>query len=84
MSNRFINAVLEDDRGYAWIGTNFGLNPLRMVIAIDIFTRERDHLQNNSIFQLVLDVMDKFGSWKRMHIGPRSTALTSSIRSVSR
>ncbi|HJW30407.1 MAG TPA: two-component regulator propeller domain-containing protein, partial [Saprospiraceae bacterium] len=58
LSNRFVNAVLEDNRGFAWIGTNFGLNRYDGY-RFDIFTRERDHLQSNTIFQLAQDIHQK-------------------------
>lgn len=54
LSNRFVNVIEEDSRGFAWIGTNFGLNRYDGH-RFDIFTRENNHLQGNSIFGLNID-----------------------------
>ena len=55
LSNRFVNAITQDDRGFTWIGTNFGLNRYDGY-RFDIFTRERNQLQSNTIYQLDRDV----------------------------
>ncbi|HZV68827.1 MAG TPA: response regulator [Saprospiraceae bacterium] len=55
LSNRFINCINQDSRGYTWIGTNFGLNRYDGH-RIDILTRESHHLQTNTIHQLHVDV----------------------------
>ena len=57
LSNRFVNAFVQDSRGYTWIATNFGLNRYDGY-RLDLFTRERNQLQNNSIYQLYNDVND--------------------------
>ncbi len=57
LSNRFVNAITQDDRGFTWIGTNFGLNRYDGY-RLDIFTRERNQLQSNTIYQLNKDVRE--------------------------
>jgi signal transduction histidine kinase/ligand-binding sensor domain-containing protein/ActR/RegA family two-component response regulator len=54
LSNRFVNAILQDDRGFMWIGTNFGLNRYDGH-HFDILTKENSVLQSNSIYGLCLD-----------------------------
>jgi len=54
LSNRFVNCITEDERGFAWIATNFGLNRYDGH-RFDIFTRESNHLQSNTINQLMID-----------------------------
>jgi len=58
LSNRFVNVLLEDDKGFIWIGTNFGLNRYDGY-RFDIFTRERSNLQSNTIFGLLKDFRQK-------------------------
>jgi len=55
LSNRFVNCITQDSRGFTWIGTNFGLNRYDGH-RFDILTRESNHLQTNTIFQLSPDV----------------------------
>jgi signal transduction histidine kinase/class 3 adenylate cyclase len=55
LSNRFINSILQDSRGFTWIATNFGLNRYDGQ-HIDILTRESYHLSSNTIFTLYLDI----------------------------
>jgi signal transduction histidine kinase/class 3 adenylate cyclase/ligand-binding sensor domain-containing protein/FixJ family two-component response regulator len=55
LSNRFVNCIMQDNRGFTWMGTNFGLNRYDGH-RVDILTRESNHLQTNTIFQLSLDV----------------------------
>jgi hypothetical protein len=43
LSNRFINSIVQDGRGFTWIATNFGLNRYDGQ-HIDILTRETYHL----------------------------------------
>jgi ligand-binding sensor domain-containing protein len=54
LSNRFVNTIIQDDRGFAWIGTNFGLNRYDGH-HFDILTKESSALQSNTIFGLWLD-----------------------------
>jgi signal transduction histidine kinase/CheY-like chemotaxis protein/class 3 adenylate cyclase/ligand-binding sensor domain-containing protein len=54
LSNRFVNCIIQDSRGFTWMGTNFGLNRYDGH-RFDILTRESNHLQTNTIFQLNLD-----------------------------
>ncbi len=54
LSNRFVNSIIQDHRGYTWIATNFGLNRYDGH-RFDILTRERNHLSTNTISQLLLD-----------------------------
>src|SRR5688500_6227547 len=54
LSNRFVNSLIQDDRGFMWIGTNFGLNRYdghRM----DVLTQQNSELSGNTIFDLQLD-----------------------------
>src|SRR5688500_13641152 len=39
LSNRFINYITQDSRGFTWIGTNFGLNRYDGH-RVDVLTRE--------------------------------------------
>ncbi|MEO6132693.1 MAG: two-component regulator propeller domain-containing protein, partial [Saprospiraceae bacterium] len=54
LSNRFLNAIIQDNRGFMWAGTNFGLNRYDGH-RIDILTRENNKLQSNTIQELYLD-----------------------------
>lgn len=56
--NRFINCITEDNRGFIWVGTNFGLNRYDGY-RIDVMTREEDDLFSNSIHGLLLDIHNK-------------------------
>ena len=53
LSNRFINSIVQDRRGYTWIATNFGLNRYDGQ-HIEILTRESHHLQTNTNHELFL------------------------------
>ena len=55
LSNRFINSIVQDSRGFTWIATNFGLNRYDGQ-HVDILTRETYHLSSNTIYALYLDV----------------------------
>src|SRR5688500_1775085 len=54
LSNRFVNSIVQDSRGFTWIGTNFGLNRYDGH-RIDILTREANHLHTNTISDLFVD-----------------------------
>ncbi len=54
LSNRFVNSIVQDSRGFTWIGTNFGLNRYDGH-RIDILTREANHLHTNTISELFVD-----------------------------
>lgn len=54
LSNRFVNWITQDSRGYTWISTNFGLNRYDGN-RIDILTRESHGLSTNMIFELYPD-----------------------------
>lgn len=47
LSNRFVNDLVLDDRGYAWLVTNFGVNRYDGN-NVDILTREANGLQSNT------------------------------------
>jgi len=55
LSNRFVNDIIHDSRGYTWISTNFGLNRFDGH-HIDVLTRESHHLRTNTIYSLYSDV----------------------------
>ncbi|MEO5905757.1 MAG: response regulator, partial [Saprospiraceae bacterium] len=55
LSNRFVNCITQDNRGFTWIGTNFGLNRYDGH-RVDILTKEANKLQTNTIHQLHVDV----------------------------
>src|SRR5688500_16647070 len=55
LSNRFANCIMGDDRGFAWIGTNFGLNRYDGH-RIDDYPLERNQHQRNYIQQLKKEV----------------------------
>ena len=55
LSNRFVNDIMQDSRGYTWISTNFGLNRYDGQ-HVDILTRETHHLSTNTIYALYLDI----------------------------
>jgi len=57
LSNRFVNAIVQDHRGYTWIATNFGLNRYDGH-HFDILTRESHGLSTNSIFSIFPDRRD--------------------------
>lgn len=57
LSNRFVNSVIQDKRGYIWISTKFGLNRYDGH-QFDILTRESHHLQDNNLNELYLDHND--------------------------
>lgn len=67
LSNRFINGIIQDSRGYAWISTNFGLNRFDGQ-HIDVLTRESHHLQSNTINSLYNDVNQRI--WAIQQLGP--------------
>ena len=54
LSNRFVNYVTQDNRGYTWISTNFGLNRYDGH-RIDVLTRESHQLWSNTVFELLPD-----------------------------
>jgi hypothetical protein len=54
LSNRFVNWITQDSRGYTWIATNFGLNRYDGH-RIDILTRESHGLASNTIYELYPD-----------------------------
>src|SRR4030095_2532104 len=58
LSNRFVNDIQKDSRGFVWIATNFGLNRYDGN-RFDIFTRENNHLHANSIYGLNIDPNQK-------------------------
>ncbi len=55
LSNRHVNCILQDSRGFTWIGTNFGLNRYDGH-RIDVLTRESHHLSINTISNLYTDI----------------------------
>jgi signal transduction histidine kinase/CheY-like chemotaxis protein/class 3 adenylate cyclase/ligand-binding sensor domain-containing protein len=55
LSNRFVNQIIQDHRGYTWIATNFGLNRYDGQ-HIDVLTRESHGLSLNSIYAMRRDV----------------------------
>jgi len=57
LSNRFVNAIVQDHRGYTWIATNFGLNRYDGH-QIDVLTRESHGLAFNRVFDLFPDRRD--------------------------
>src|SRR5678815_1778626 len=54
LSNRFVNDITQDKRGYTWISTNFGLNRYDGS-HFDVMTRESHHLSSNTMFDLLVD-----------------------------
>lgn len=54
LSNRFVNTITQDGRGFIWIGTNFGLNRYDGH-HFDILTKESSTLQSNTIYGLHVD-----------------------------
>src|SRR5688500_6327620 len=54
LSNRFVNSIIQDDRGFMWIGTNFGLNRY-IGHRMDVLTQQNSELSGNTIFDLQLD-----------------------------
>ena len=54
LSNRFVNSITQDDLGFIWVGTNFGLNRYDGH-HFDVFTKESSALQSNTIFGLLVD-----------------------------
>ena len=54
LSNRFVNDIQQDGRGYTWIASNFGINRYDGH-HFDILTRESHHLQSNISNELILD-----------------------------
>ena len=55
LSNRFVNSIIQDDRGFMWIGTNFGLNRYDGH-RLDVLTQQNSALSGNTIFDLQLDI----------------------------
>lgn len=54
LSNRFINGVVQDNRGYIWFCTNFGINRYDGH-RIDVLTRESHGLSTNTGSNIYLD-----------------------------
>lgn len=54
LSNRFVNWITQDSRGYTWISTNFGLNRYDGH-RVDVLTRESHGLSTNTFFELYPD-----------------------------
>ena len=55
LSNRFVNSIIQDHRGYTWIATNFGLNRYDGQ-HIEVLTRESHQLQSNTNHELFSDI----------------------------
>src|SRR4030095_14026278 len=70
--NRFINCIVQDERGFVWIGTNFGLNRYDGY-RIEVMTREENGLFSNTIVGLHLDHNNKI--WV-VHRESRISAIT--------
>ncbi|MEO6131403.1 MAG: response regulator, partial [Saprospiraceae bacterium] len=62
--NRFINCITEDERGFIWIGTNFGINRYDGH-RIEVMTREENGLSTNIIYGLHLDQNHKLWAVQR-------------------
>ena len=58
LSNRFVDDIIQDSRGYTWIATKFGLNRYDGH-RFDILTRESHQLQSNNVNALYLDQHDQ-------------------------
>ena len=58
LSNRFVQDIIHDSRGYTWIATKFGLNRYDGH-HFDVLTRESHHLQSNFINKLLPDFNDQ-------------------------
>lgn len=54
LSNRFVRAIIEDDLGFLWVGTQHGLNRYDGS-NFQIFTQEREGLQGNFVNALNVD-----------------------------
>ena len=54
LSNRFVQDVIQDSRGYIWISTNFGVNRYDGN-HFNILTRESHNLQANAVHEMRLD-----------------------------
>lgn len=65
LSNRFVNGIIQDSRGYTWISTNFGLNRFDGH-QMDVLTRESHQLQSNSIYSLYSDVNERIWAIHRI------------------
>ncbi|MEO6130689.1 MAG: two-component regulator propeller domain-containing protein, partial [Saprospiraceae bacterium] len=55
LSNRFVNSIITDSRGFIWISTNFGLNRYDGH-HFDVLTKESKGLKSNTMFSLYEDV----------------------------
>src|SRR5688500_3772995 len=54
LSNRFVHAVIQDNRGYTWISANLGVNRYDGN-HFDILTRESHNLLANVVNEMFLD-----------------------------
>jgi ligand-binding sensor domain-containing protein len=54
LSSRFVHCLLQDSRGFLWVGTDYGLNRFDG-FSFKTYTQEKDALQSNQISNMLED-----------------------------
>ena len=70
LSNRFVNQIIQDHRGYIWMSTNFGLNRYDGQ-HFDVLTHESQGLYSNTIYGMRRDVFHHIWLIHRQTVGSK-------------